>query len=76
MLYIAFCMPPNLQSRLKEFRLQKQITQEDLAQALGVSRQTIIALEQGRYEPSLSLALRIADYFKTPIESLFSLINL
>jgi putative transcriptional regulator len=69
-------MPPNLQSRLKEFRLQKQITQEDLAQALGVSRQTIIALEQGRYEPSLSLALRIADYFKTPIESLFSLINL
>lgn len=76
MLYIILCMPPNLQSRLKEFRLQKQITQEDLAQALGVSRQTIIALEQGRYEPSLSLALRIADYFKTPIESLFSLINL
>lgn len=69
-------MPPNIQSRLKEFRLQKQITQEDLAQALGVSRQTIIALEQGRYEPSLSLALRIAAYFKTPIESIFSLINL
>jgi putative transcriptional regulator len=69
-------MPPNLQSRLKEFRLQKQITQEDLAGALGVSRQTIIALEQGRYEPSLSLALRIAAYFKTPIESIFSLINL
>ena len=69
-------MPPNIQSRLKEFRLQKQITQEDLAGALGVSRQTIIALEQGRYEPSLSLALRIAAYFKTPIESIFSLINL
>lgn len=69
-------MPPNLQSRLKEFRLQKQITQEDLANALGVSRQTIIALEQGRYEPSLSLALRIAAYFKTPIESIFNLINL
>lgn len=69
-------MPPNIQSRLKEFRLQKQITQEDLAGALGVSRQTIIALEQGRYEPSLSLALRIAAYFQTPIESIFSLINL
>lgn len=69
-------MSPNIQSQLKEFRLQKHLTQEDLAQSLGVSRQTIIALEQGRYEPSLSLALRIAVYFQTPIESIFSLINL
>lgn len=69
-------MPPNIQSRLKEMRLAKELTQEELAQILSVSRQTIIALEQGRYEPSLSLALRIAAYFEVPVESIFSLINI
>ncbi len=68
-------MPPNILSNLKALRLTRQLTQEELGAALGVSRQTIIALEQNRYEPSLSLALRCAHYFHTNIESIFSLIS-
>lgn len=46
-------------------------TQEDLAEAIGVSRQTVIAIEKGNYIPSLLLAIRIAIYFNTPVESVF-----
>jgi putative transcriptional regulator len=66
-------MPPNIISNLKNLRLDKRLTQEELADALGVSRQTIIALEQDRYEPSLSLSLKCAHFFKTNVESIFSL---
>ncbi|MHA3914429.1 helix-turn-helix transcriptional regulator [Halovulum sp. GXIMD14793] len=48
-------------------------TQQSLADALGVSRQTIIAIESGRYAPSLDLALRIARHFKLSVEDVFSL---
>ena len=48
-------------------------TQQSLAVALGVSRQTIIAIESGRYAPSLDLALRIARHFQRPVEEVFSL---
>ncbi len=48
-------------------------SQQILADALGVSRQTIIAIESGRYAPSLDLALRIAKYFKQPVETIFTL---
>ncbi|MGB3556864.1 MAG: helix-turn-helix transcriptional regulator [Jannaschia sp.] len=48
-------------------------TQQSLADALGVSRQTIIAIESGRYSPSLDLALRIARYFQLAVEEVFSL---
>lgn len=78
MLYTVFepnSMPPNLITELKAMRLARQMTQEELALALGVTRQTIIALEQNRYEPSLSLALRAADYFKTSVETIFKLTN-
>ena len=47
------------------------MTQEDLALALGVTRQTIIAMEKGNYTPSVLLALKIARYFKKPVESIF-----
>jgi putative transcriptional regulator len=48
-------------------------TQEDLAESVGVTRQTIISIEKGNYTPSVSLALRFAKLFKVPVEALFSL---
>ncbi len=50
-----------------------QMTQEALAEKVSVTRQTIIALESGRYSPTLPLALRIAKVFKVPVESVFQL---
>jgi putative transcriptional regulator len=52
-------------------RLTQSITQETLAEAAGVTRQTIIALEKGNYIPSVLLAIRIAEYFNQPVEKLF-----
>lgn len=49
------------------------VTQEELALAVGVTRQTIIALERGNYVPSLLLAMRIARYFHLPVEKVFTL---
>jgi len=49
------------------------MTQEELAHALGVTRQTIIAMEKGNYTPSVLLALKIAQFFKKRVESIFSL---
>ena len=60
-----------MKNRLEELRRRRGIRQEDLAQALGVSRQTVISLEKGKYNPSLSLAFRLARYFGTPIEMIF-----
>ena len=60
-----------MKNRLEALRREKGIRQEDLAQALGVSRQTIISLEKGKYNPSLSLAFRLARYFAMPIEPIF-----
>ena len=54
-----------------KYRTDKRLTQERLAKAVGVSRQTIIAIEKGNYTPSVLLALKIAEVFKTPVESLF-----
>ena len=50
-----------------------RLSQQALAEALGVTRQTIIAIEQGRYAPSLDLALRIARHFGQPVETIFTL---
>ena len=47
------------------------LTQEDLAQAIGITRQTVIAMEKGKYNPSLELAFKIARYFKVTIEKVF-----
>ena len=54
-------------------RTKKGATQEEIALAVGVSRQTIIAIEKGNYTPSVLLALKIARYFKKPVEELFTL---
>ena len=60
-----------LKSRLKELRLEKGWSQGDLAERLGVSRQTINAIETEKYDPSLPLAFKIARLFRRPIEQIF-----
>lgn len=60
-----------MKNRLEELRRQRGIKQEDLASALEVSRQTIGSLENGRYNPSILLAFKIAHYFGLPIEEIF-----
>lgn len=61
----------NLKNRLEEIRKRHGITQEDLAAALEVSRQTIGSLENGRYNPSIILAFKIARFFSMGIEEIF-----
>lgn len=60
-----------MKNRLEEIRKQRGIRQEDLAEVLEVSRQTIGSLENGRYNPSINLAFKIARYFKMSIEDVF-----
>ena len=60
-----------MNNRLEEIRKRRGITQEDLADALEVSRQTIGSLENGRYNPSILLAFKIAKYFDMRIEDIF-----
>lgn len=62
-----------IHNSLKEYRTTKNMTQEDLAAAVGVSRQTIIAMEKGNYTPSLMLAMQLAQVFKVKVEDLFNL---
>jgi len=58
---------------LPSLRAERRLTQADLAVELGVSRQTINSIETGRFEPSLSLALRVAQHFGQPVEQIFTL---
>ncbi len=60
-----------MKNRLEEIRKSRGIKQEDLAAALGVSRQTIGSLENGRYNPSIMLAFKIARFFNMRIEDMF-----
>ena len=60
-----------MKNRVREERTEVGLTQADLAAALGVSRQTVISIESGRYLPSLPLAFRIARLFAVPLEQLF-----
>ena len=60
-----------MKNRISELRRARRITQEELAEAVGVTRQTIISLEGGRYNASLLLAHRLAVYFGLSIEDLF-----
>jgi putative transcriptional regulator len=59
-------------NRLKVLRAERDWSQGDLAQRLGVSRQSVNAIETGRYDPSLPLAFRIAEVFGLPIEAIFT----
>lgn len=60
-----------LKNRLEEIRKERGITQEELAKILEVSRQTVGSLENGRYNPSIILAFKIARYFEMAIEEIF-----
>ncbi len=60
-----------MKNRLEELRRARGVRQEELARALGVSRQTIGSLENGRYNPSILLAFRIARFFDLAIEDIF-----
>jgi putative transcriptional regulator len=62
-----------IENKVKQLRLDKDVTQEDLAEAVSVSRQTIIAIEKGNYTPSLLLAMQLAKFFKIPVEQLFKI---
>lgn len=60
-----------MKNRIEELRNSKGISQEEFAKRMGVSRQTISSLENGRYNPSIMLAYKIADYFGMMIEEVF-----
>ncbi|HPM38811.1 MAG: helix-turn-helix transcriptional regulator [Parcubacteria group bacterium] len=60
-----------MKNKIKILRAEKGITQEELAEAVNVTRQTIIAIEKNKYVPSLELAFRIARYFDKGIEEVF-----
>ena len=62
-----------MKNRIKELRKSKEYRQEDLAAALDVSRQTIIAIENNKYNPTLELAMKLARYLDTTVEELFIL---
>jgi putative transcriptional regulator len=60
-----------MKNRIKVFRAMHDLTQEALANDLGVTRQTILAIEKGKYDPSLDLAFKISRYFKVSIDEIF-----
>lgn len=59
-------------NRLPVFRAERRWSQADLAERIHVSRQTIVSLENGRYEPTLKIAMRLSAVFGAPIEEIFS----
>ena len=60
-----------MKNKIKEYRKKRRLTQDDLAKAVDVTRQTIISLENGKYIASLQLAHRLAKFFDTEIEKIF-----
>ena len=65
----------NMQTKIKEYRARLNLTQDQLASLVGVRRETIVFLEQGKYNPSLKLAYDVAKVLKTSIDDLFIFIN-
>lgn len=62
-----------IDNKVYEFRTAKDVTQEELAEKVGVTRQTVIAIEKGNYVPSLLLAMKISKFFKKTIEDVFKM---
>ena len=60
-----------MKNRIKVYRALHDLTQEALADKLAVTRQTVLAIEKGKYDPSLDLAYRISDVFGVPVEKIF-----
>lgn len=63
----------NILTNLKELRKAKKMSQQELAQLVGVRRETIVHLENNRYNPSLEMALKLAEIFQLPVEDIFQL---
>ena len=61
----------SVSNKVNKFRLEKNITQENLAESVGVTRQTVISIEKGSYTPSVLLALKIAKFFGRKVEDIF-----
>lgn len=66
-------MNGELENRIRVFRAERRISQQELADAIGVSRKTINTIESGRFTPSTVIALRMARYFGVAVEEIFSL---
>jgi putative transcriptional regulator len=66
-------MGEEVSNRIRDYRVERDLTQDELGQAVGVSRQSIISIERGRYTPSLYLALRFAQFFQCSTDKLFKL---
>lgn len=66
-------MGEEVSNLIKDYRTKLNLTQDELAHAVGVSRQSIISIERGRYTPSLYLALRFARFFQCQVDELFKL---
>lgn len=64
-----------MKNNIRKLRRERGLRQEDLAQILGVTRQTIIAIENDKYNPTLELAMKIARFLETPVEDIFILEN-
>ena len=62
-----------MKNRIKELRKQKGLRQEDLAEILEVTRQTVIAIENNKYDPTLALAMRISEFFGVSVNEIFRL---
>lgn len=62
-----------LKNRLRVLRAEKEISQKDLAEELDLSRQTVNSIELGKFNPSIMTALKIAEYFKIPVDEVFKL---
>ena len=60
-----------MKNRLKDLRAKKHVSQNDLAKALSVSRQTINSIENGKFDPSLTLAIKMTRYFELPLDEIF-----
>lgn len=66
-------MKESITNQVYALRTKAEVTQEELAEAVGVTRQTIIAVEKGNYTPSVLLALKIAKFFKKSLEEVFNI---
>ena len=64
-------MAKKLKNKVYELRTEKGITQEGLGEAVGVTRQTVIAIEKGNYTPSVALAISLAEFFECSVEDIF-----
>lgn len=64
--------PTRVSNRIRDLRTERKLTQAELAAILNVTRQTVIAIEQGRYSPSLEMAFQIAQVLRVPLDEVFT----